>query len=135
MAGKMSGSGGYNFRSGGHQTGGAAVAEPKHPKEHEKGGKHKGGEKEGYPNEAESGLMHMKITPAENGHVIEHMYEPSGNDTYREPEHHVFEHEPKAIPLPQGHILHHIAKHLGIPHTVTKPPSEEDVVAEEEEGE
>ena len=65
-------------------------------------------------------LDHLRMEEAENGgHVVEHHFE-SGNG-YHEPETHVFSKplDGDAKPqLPEGHVLTHIAKHMGIPHEV-----------------
>ena len=66
-------------------------------------------------------LDHLRVEEAENGgHVVEHHFE-SGMGAYHEAETHVFS-KPlngAAKPeLPAGHVLTHIAKHLGIPHEV-----------------
>lgn len=82
------------------------------------------------------GLDHLRIEKAENGgHLVEHYFE-SGTGTYREPETHVFAEPSGTKPsLPQGHVLHHIAKHMGIPHEVIGKGSEQSEEPEEEEGE
>ena len=64
-------------------------------------------------------LDHLRIEEAENGgHVVEHHFE-SGTGAYHEPETHVFAKPASAkLQLPEGHVLTHVAKHLGIPHEV-----------------
>lgn len=63
-------------------------------------------------------LDHLRMEEAENGgHVIEHHFESNG--AYKEPETHVFAAHTGTKPqVPEGHVLHHIAKHMGIPHEV-----------------
>lgn len=68
-------------------------------------------------------LDHLRVEEAENGgHVVEHHFENSSSmGGYKEPETHVFSKpvDGDAKPeLPEGHVLHHIAKHMGIPHEV-----------------
>jgi hypothetical protein len=66
-------------------------------------------------------LDHLRVEEAENGgHVVEHHFE-SSTGAYKEPEKHVFSKplDGDAKPqLPEGHVLLHVAKHLGIPHEV-----------------
>ena len=64
-------------------------------------------------------LGHLRIEEAENGgHVVEHHFE-SGSGAYQEPKTHVFSAHSGAKPqLPEGHVLHHIAKAMNIPHEV-----------------
>lgn len=64
-------------------------------------------------------LSHVRLEEAENGgHSIEHHFE-SGNGNYHEPKTFVFGKPEGARPqLPEGHVLTHIAEHLGIPHEV-----------------
>lgn len=66
-------------------------------------------------------LDHLRIEEAENGgHVVEHHFENKGPN-YKEPETHVFaEPEGTKPKLPDGHVLHHIAKHMNIPHEIVK---------------
>lgn len=66
-------------------------------------------------------MDHLRIEEAENGgHVVETHFE-SGPGPYHEPKTHVFakpldgEVKPE---LPEGHVLHHIAKAMSIPHEV-----------------
>jgi len=69
-------------------------------------------------NKSKAVLNQLRIEEAENGgHVVEHHFE-SGTGAYHEPETHVFA-EPEGKPkLAKGHVLQHIAEHLGIPHEV-----------------
>lgn len=64
-------------------------------------------------------LSHIRIEEAENeGHTVEHHFE-SGGPAFHEPKTFVFgKHDGPKPQLPEGHVLHHIAKHLGIPHEV-----------------
>lgn len=64
-------------------------------------------------------LAHVRIEEAENGgHSIEHHFE-SGAGTYHEPKTFVFGKPEGTKPkLPKGHVLQHIAEHMGIPHEV-----------------
>lgn len=60
-------------------------------------------------------LDHLRVEEADNGgHIVEHHFESQGQ--YKEPERHAFP-KPTGHPqLPEGHVLHHIAKHMNIPH-------------------
>ena len=64
-------------------------------------------------------LSHVRIEEAENGgHVAETHFE-SGNGMYHEPETHVFAKPTGVKPqIPEGHVLHHIAKMMAIPHEI-----------------
>lgn len=94
---KLADSGGYNFRNKGE------TAMPKAGK----GGPAK--------------LRELTITPAMNGgHIVEHRFQSSGNDSYKEPETHAFEGEQAPVSLPSGHILQHVASALGIKHKAMK---------------
>lgn len=64
-------------------------------------------------------IDHIRIEEAENGgHSVEHHLE-SGAGPYHEPKTYVFgKHDGPKPQLPEGHVLHHIAKHMGIPHEV-----------------
>lgn len=70
-------------------------------------------------------LAHIRIEEAENGgHSVEHHFE-SGGGAYHEPKTFVFGKPEGAKPsLPKGHILQHIAEHMGIPHEVAGGKSE-----------
>lgn len=63
-------------------------------------------------------LSHVRIEEAENGgHVVEHHFE-SGSGMYHEPKTHAFA-KPEGKPqIPEGHVLHHVAKLMAIPHEV-----------------
>jgi len=79
-------------------------------------------------------LDHIRVSEAENGgHVAEHHF------THYEhsPETHVFAKGEKH-PVMEGHLFHHLAKHLGIPHQVMKAEGgehEPDAMHDEEEDE
>lgn len=62
-------------------------------------------------------LDHLRVYEAENGgHVVEHHFQ-NGMGPYTEEEHNAFGKHTGAMPqLPEGHVLHHIAKHINIPH-------------------
>lgn len=77
-------------------------------------------------------LAHVRIEEAENdGHSVEHHFE-SGTGTYHEPKTFVFgKHEGPLPKLPKGHILTHLAEHLGIPHEAMNAMEQ----VEKEEGE
>lgn len=80
-------------------------------------------------------LDHLRVEEAENGgHVVEHHFEHNG--PYVEPEKHVFG-KPEGKPkLPDGHVLHHIAKHMNIPHETIGAEAEKESEGEmAEEGE
>src|SRR5579859_2271376 len=79
-------------------------------------------------------LAHVRIEEAENGgHSIEHHFE-SGAGAYHEPKTFVFSKPEGAKPqLPKGHVLAHIAEHLGIPHEVIGKESGEESEKEESE--
>ena len=64
-------------------------------------------------------LDHLRVYEAENdGHIVEHHMDRYGSS---EPERHVFEeHDGPKPKLPDGHVLHHIAVHMHIPHEVIK---------------
>jgi hypothetical protein len=54
-------------------------------------------------------LHHMSITPAENGHVVEHHFENGGHlGEFHEPETHAFGNDDDHA------MLAHVTKHLGI---------------------
>lgn len=78
-------------------------------------------------------LDHLRVEEAENeGHVVEHHFESGGG--YKEPETHVFaKHDGPKPQLPEGHVLHHIAKHMGIPHEVMGAAEEREEPREQEE--
>lgn len=65
-------------------------------------------------------LAHIRIEEAENeGHSVEHQFESGSGMMYHEPKTFVFgKYDGEKPQLPEGHVLHHIAKHLGIPHEV-----------------
>jgi hypothetical protein len=64
-------------------------------------------------------LSHIQIEEAENGgHSVEHRFENNGPG-YHEPKTFVFGKPEGAKPqLPKGHVLQHVAEHMGIPHEV-----------------
>lgn len=75
-------------------------------------------------------LSHIQIEEAENGgHSVEHRFESSGPN-YHEPKTFVFGKPDGEKPqLPKGHVLQHIAEHMGIPHEVigkSEEPEEEE---------
>lgn len=79
-------------------------------------------------------IAHLRIEEAENeGHSVEHHFE-SGAGTYHEPKTFVFgKHDGAKPKLPEGHVLHHIAKHLNIPHEVMGAEKESEGELEENE--
>ena len=79
---------------------------------------------EARPAKPKKELEHIRLSEAENGgHIAEHHF-----TSYEHPaEQHVFgEPEDGAVKpkLPEGHILHHIAKTLHIPHSVIEAKEE-----------
>ncbi len=81
-------------------------------------------------------LAHIRIEEAENeGHSVEHHFE-SGAGTYHEPKTFVFgKHEGPKPKLPEGHVLTHVAEHMGIPHEVIGKSAEEEGEEPEKEAE
>ena len=71
-------------------------------------------------------LRHIVVKEAENGgHMAEHNFEH-----YEHPaETHVFAKMAKH-PVHEGHIFHHLAKHLHIPHEVIKESEHEEALEE-----
>lgn len=83
-------------------------------------------------------LDHLRVSEAENGgHIVEHHFGHDGG--YKEPETHVFgEHDGAKPKVPDGHVLHHIAKMMNIPHEVMQHEEHESAAEmkhEEETGE
>lgn len=59
---------------------------------------------------------HIEIHPAMNtGHRVEAHFANSGLSEYKEPEKKEFAGPHAKVSLPKGHILAHIAGHMGIP--------------------
>ena len=67
-------------------------------------------------------MDHMRVMKAENGgHMVEHHFQG-------------FDHPPEQgfagsapteeVALPKGHVLQHIAEHMGIPHSVVEAKAE-----------
>ncbi len=60
-------------------------------------------------------LDHMRIEESENGgHAVTHHF----TSFEHPPELHTFAQPGEEVELPEGHVLQHVAKHLGIPHSV-----------------
>jgi hypothetical protein len=78
-------------------------------------------------------LAHVRIEEAENGgHSIEHHFE-SGSGAYHEPKTYVFGKPEGPKPkLPKGHVLQHVAEHMGIPHEVMGKSEEPEEEGEQE---
>ena len=78
-------------------------------------------------------LHHLEISEAENkGHIVEHHFEHN-DGPYQEPKQHVLEPPEGPKPqLPEGHVLQHIAKHMGIAHEIMKGDSDEEETREEQ---
>jgi hypothetical protein len=78
-------------------------------------------------------IDHLRVSEAENGgHLVEHHH----TSYEHPPEQHVFGAHVEKVALPEGHVLHHIAKHINIPHTVQKEAAvehEPDELEEEEQ--
>jgi len=65
---------------------------------------------------SEKELDHMRVAEAENGGTTATHYHT--NDMDHPPEGpHIFP-QGEAVPVQEGHLFHHMAKHLNIPHTV-----------------
>lgn len=72
-------------------------------------------------------LDHIRVAEAENGghtvyhhHTVEFEHPPEGP--------HIFPKHGDKVPVVEGHLFHHLAQHLGIPHEVMgkeEPESEE----------
>jgi hypothetical protein len=76
-------------------------------------------------------LAQIQVSEAENGgHVAEHHFESYEH----KPEMHVFAKGEKH-PVMEGHIFHHLAKHLGIPHEVVGKEGDGEMEEEEMENE
>jgi hypothetical protein len=66
-------------------------------------------------------LTHLQVTKAaDGGHVVEHFMR-GGEESIgaSEPKVHAFSHDERKAMVPEGTVLHHIAKTLNIPHEVT----------------
>lgn len=72
------------------------------------------------PSKKKPELDHLRIHEAENGgHIVEHHFDNRGAGPYVEEEHYAFgDHKGGKPKLPDGHVLHHIAKHMNMPHEV-----------------
>ena len=75
-------------------------------------------------------LMHIRVQKAANGgtaayhdHTDAQAHPPEGP--------HVFP-QGEAVPVAEGHLFHHLAKHLGIPHEVMQAEGEHEPTEEEE---
>jgi len=69
------------------------------------------------PKAAAKEIEHVRIYKGDGdqgGHIIEHHHKNFDHPLERMP---FEEHEQKPM-LPEGHVLQHIAKHMGIPHTI-----------------
>ena len=66
-------------------------------------------------------LEHIRVSAAENGgHIAEHHF-----TSYDHPaEQHVFAEPEGKHPVIEGSLLHHVAKHMGIPHSVVEAKNE-----------
>lgn len=82
-------------------------------------------------------LMEVRVAPAENGgHTAYHHFKdefgPGGGHPPEGP--HIFPAHSDKVPVVEGHLFHHLAQHLGIPHEVTgKEPAEHEPEEMEEE--
>jgi len=66
-------------------------------------------------------LEHIRITEAENGgHIAEHHH----TSYEHPPESHVFAKSAVKAPVHEGSLFHHLAKHMGIPHSVVEAKEE-----------
>ncbi len=78
-------------------------------------------------------LDHIRVAEAENGghtafhhHTDEYAHPPEGP--------HIFPAHGENVPVIEGHLFHHLAKHLGIPHeVVTEAKAEHEEPEQEEE--
>ena len=80
-------------------------------------------------------LDHIRVAEAENGghtaynhHKDEYAHPPEGP--------HIFPAHTEKVPVMEGHLFHHLAKHLNIPHEVmteAKAEHEPDEMEEEEQ--
>ena len=74
-------------------------------------------------------IDHLAVSEAVNGgHTVTHHFQgfehpPEGP--------HVFAASDQVVEVPEGHVLHHIAKHLNIPHTVIGADDPEEEQLEE----
>jgi hypothetical protein len=76
-------------------------------------------------------LSHLQVheMPLGTGHVVRHMHA-----SYQHPmAEHKFPTMAAEIHLPAGHVLQHIAEHMGIPHKVTAAEAADAQHATEEE--
>jgi len=66
-------------------------------------------------------LEHIRVSEAENGgHIAEHHF----TSYEHAPEQHVFSAMEGKQPVIEGSLLHHVAKHMGIPHSVVEAKAE-----------
>jgi hypothetical protein len=75
-------------------------------------------------------MDHIRVAEAENGghtayhhHKAEYEHPPEGP--------HIFPKHTEPVPVIEGHLFHHLAKHLGIPHEVVEHDSEPEEIEEE----
>lgn len=79
-------------------------------------------------------LDHIRVAEAENGghtayhhHKAEYEHPPEGP--------HIFPKHADKVPVKEGHLFHHLAKHLGIPHEVVATEAKAEHETEEMEEE
>lgn len=79
-------------------------------------------------------IDHIRVAEAENGghtayhhHTAEYEHPPEGP--------HIFPAHKEKVPVIEGHLFHHMAKHLNIPHEVVTEAKAEHETPEQEEAE
>lgn len=85
----------------------------------------------GKAKKAKKEMDHIRVAEAENGghtayhhHKMDYEHPPEGP--------HIFPKHAEKVPVVEGHLFHHLAQHLGIPHEVM---GKEEPEAEMEESE
>jgi hypothetical protein len=80
-------------------------------------------------------LDHIRVAEAENGgHTAHHHFTAEYEHPPEGP--HIFPAHGEKVPVVEGHLFHHLAKHLGIPHEVMgkeEPEGEHEMEEEEME--
>ncbi len=79
-------------------------------------------------------IDHIRVAEAENGgHTAYHHHTSEFDHPPEGP--HIFVAHAEPVPVVEGHLFHHLAKHLNIPHEVMgqAEPKEEPMKEEEEE--
>lgn len=79
---------------------------------------------------AKKELEHIRVAEAENGGHTAHHHFTSFEHSPEGP--HIFPAHKEKVHVVEGHLFHHLAKHLGIPHTVTAMPAPKTETAKEE---